>query len=279
MDYYYTAEFLADWSTAVDGDTIAAEIFSAVDLDLGFLNRLKNLFLSDSEEVTVDDVHAAQSQASDLAEQLISEYNFDLSSMTAEQCFEFANNLTEASKISEPVDLDYQILKTKDFGTYSNKVQAYLKRCEDTEYRRLPDGAFINNDNVDTLVLPSSIITTYMDAMSSYQAEIELDESSKIVNTYVSYDSYTPMLALSYVSALYRDANAYSLANLVSGNNPIFLASDDLCGVELASQWYSNTIINYAMVQNLKSASQVDFTYTTDLDCPLYVDVFGNILT
>ena len=60
MDYYYTAEFLADWSTAVDGDTIAAEIFSAVDLDLGFLNRLKNLFLSDSEEVTVDDDYATR---------------------------------------------------------------------------------------------------------------------------------------------------------------------------------------------------------------------------
>lgn len=279
IDYYNTAEFLAMWSKQVKSESTAGDIIAAADIDISFLGRLSNLFLSDEKEVSVDDIHKAQAIASSLKEELETKYSFNLTAMTAEQCFEYATKLSEAASMSDPIDLTEESIKTGDYGVYSNKLQAYLKRCEDVEYRYVDDGGYINGDNLDTLVLPSSLITSYMDATSSYQAEIELDETSKIINTYVSYDSYTPMLGMSYVSALYREANYFSLANLVSGNNPIFLASDDLCGLENAEQWYVNTVINYALVQNLRSSAQIDFTYTTDLDCPLYVDVFGNILT
>lgn len=278
-DYYDTAMLLVDWSTTIEEESTAADIFSAVNVDIGMLNALKNLWLPDSEKPTEQDLHKSIQEASELQKELKSNYNYDLSTVTIDQANEYADDLAVANTNSSMVSIDAELLKDGDFQTYSNKAQAYLRRCADHEYRVIDEDASINNDNVDTIVLPSSTITSYMEAKSSYQAEIEQDDGNIRVNTYTSYDTYTPMLSLSYVSALYRDSNAYSLANLVSNNNPVFLASKDVCSLDHCSQWYANTILNYAFVQNLKSSAQIDYTYVMDLDCPLYIDIFGNIQT
>lgn len=215
-----------------------------------------------------------------LEKELNSKYNYDATTSTNQENLEFADELLEAVQYSTNLVVDDHTLKTGDFSQYSNKTEANLKFCSEFNYRKIEEGEVINNNNRDSIVMPSDQITAYMHAISSYENRLEDEEESQVtVNKYSSYDDYTPMLSWAYVSALYREANYYSLANLVPSNNPIFLASDDLCGIEGAEQWYCNTILNYAFVQNLKSAAQVDFMYTVDLDCPLYVDVFGNILT
>ncbi|MCM1215008.1 MAG: hypothetical protein NC548_10865 [Lachnospiraceae bacterium] len=212
--------------------------------------------------------------------ELKNKYNFDMTTSDLNMAEEYYQELQNANNFSSQSILDEHVLKTGDFSQYSNKTEALLKQCQEFGYRKIEEEEPVNNDNRDTLVLPSSTITSYMDAMSSYENRIvREDDGIIVVNRYTSYDDYTPMLSLSYVSAIYREGNYYSLANLVANDNPVFLASDDLCGIEDAGQWYCNTLLNYALVQNLKSATQVDYTYTIDLDCPLYIDVFGNILT
>lgn len=227
-----------------------------------------------------DDIEAMDAEVSRITKELKDKYNFDLTTIEENDAIEYASMLTNAVNYSKQSKLDEHVLKTGDFSQYSNKTAAMLKQCDEFTYRKIEETEPVNNDNLDTIVLPSSVITSYMDATSSYENRIKKDEEGiVVVNRYTSYDDYTPMLSLSYVSSLYREGNYYSLANLVANDNPVFLASDDLCGIEGAGQWYCNTIINYAFLQNLKSATQIDYTYTVDLDCPLYIDVFGNILT
>lgn len=173
---------------------------------------------------------------------------------------------------------DYEVLKHEDNSIYSDFTKALLDECAESDYRQILYEDASNDENYDTIVLPSREITDYMDGVSNY-AQSFVNDGQVVTNLYSSYDSYSPMLSLSYVSALYRDGNSYSLANAVSTHNPVFIASDDLCGIDGAGQWYRNTILNYALVQNLKSSTTLDYNYVVDLDCPVYMDVFGNILT
>lgn len=253
-------------------------ILSALSPAITVMDVIVSYFKSDEDgNVSVDDVQQALNK---VTKKLKNEYNFDMTTIDNNEALEFAEELLNGVKQSDMATLDNHVLKTGDYSQYSNKTEALLKLCDEFTYRKIDETEPVNNDNRDTIVLPSSTITSYMDAVSSYENRIKKeDEGIIVVNRYTSYDDYTPMLSLSYVSALYREGNYYSLANLVAADNPVFLASDDLCGVEGAGQWYCNTLLNYAFVQNLKSATQIDYTYTVDLDCPLYIDVFGNILT
>lgn len=279
-EFYDTTKFLVDWASNVNSSSTASDILAAASFDLEFSGVLKNLFLSESDEQHGDDMLTKAAQVEDITTKLLTEYNFNMMNMTMEDAKDWSDKLSTATSLTEGNSLDSVVLKDKDYISYSVKTQGILTSIQGYEYAASEVATERNYDNLDSIVLPSSLIKDYMDGKSMYIDEREQEDSDELlIQQYETYDGYTPLLSLAYVSAIYRDSDSFSLANEVSLNNPIFLASKDVCGLSYCTEWYANTLINYAFVKNLKSAAQIDYSYVMDLDCPLYVDVFGNVLT
>lgn len=200
---------------------------------------------------------------------------------SAKELMEYNSKLSYSLSLSTEAQYDDGVLKTGEYTTYSDTVAALMSGISDSEYVDVGDTDLpYTDDNTDTVVMSSSQIKDLMDMETTYtDTEVEKDKNQEIKNEYSKISSYTPLLSLAYVSYLYRDTSAFSLANAVELDNPVFIASDELCGIQEANQWYRNSILNYALIKNLKSNVQVDYAYVCDLDCPVYMDVFGNILT
>lgn len=249
-------------------------------------------------------------------EQFLDKYKVDIDYFAddTDDLNDFTKNLSYANNLSADASVTDQVLKDNDASSYDDTIRSTMSEIENTGYLNLidlrydSDGNFdvnfendvknwakdagletnanyeskgyLTQDSPDSLVLSSYKIGEYMrmDANSS-KSKISSDGTQKTTSVYSSLMSYTPMISYAYVSMLYRDASLYELANTVEDNNPVFIASDDLCGVTEAGQWYRNTLLNYALLKNLKSAVQVDYAYVCDLDCPVYMDIVGNIVT
>lgn len=208
-------------------------------------------------------------------------FDFDLDRFAGYDELEaFVANQSNANKVSNASELSDAILKTGDYTEYDNDTRRMLSTVNDSGYLTLLEEQGTTFDSPDSLVLPSSDIEDYMSMKTKYKEEHK-DESGNLLytNEYTAIDNYSEALPLSWVSCLYRNADLFSLAKTVEHNNPVFIASDDLCGITEANQWYRNSLLNYMLLKNLSENVQVDYNYVVDLDCPVYMDVFGNILT
>lgn len=217
---------------------------------------------------------------------LYKQYNYDLNLSSnepgkiAEEVQQISNGYTYSSE----VELDDTVLKSKGYSAYSDDTMVLLSNLEDTGYVDLVDTDDITEDNKDTIVMPSSFIKKYLSSKYEYTSSVlSNDESSYIDTTYSGYSSYSPLTGVAFVSLLYRTPRYYTLAETVLDNNPVFMATENLCGLETSdgasNQWYRNTLLNWMLIKNLKANVQVDYTYCIDLDCPVYMDIFGNIIT
>lgn len=189
--------------------------------------------------------------------------------------------ITHALNYTDSFEWDTFVKNTGD--SYSSDIRSALSKIgtekSDADFK--PD-ADLNNriltDNLDTYVLSSGKIKDYLDCMTNYSFTDYDNKDSEVQAQ--AYDDYTPMLSAAYVSAIYRDPYAFSISNYASGcNMPVFMASDDLCGVSGAEQYYKNSLLNYALIKNLSAMAQISYSYVFDLDAPVYMDVYGNILT
>lgn len=94
------------------------------------------------------------------------------------------------------------------------------------------------------------------------------------------YDNYTVMQPYAVVSAIYRQQTLFSiLKKQVASNDPIFVSSPNLAGTTGVSYKEFNSIYNYAMLRNLEQAVGIDADTVIDKNSPLYIDIYGNILT
>lgn len=195
---------------------------------------------------------------------------------------EYINNLAYANNQTHATGYSEQVLKTDGYTSYSDATRNVLNDIDSSDFVNIESSEELKttDDNIDSVVMSSAQIVDYMSMETKYeQTKTNEKENKETITKYSKISSYTPMVSLAYVSCLYRDSNLYTLANTVETNNPVFMASDDLCGIKEANQWYRNSLLNYALLKNLKGNAQVDYTYVVDLDCPVYMDVFGNILT
>lgn len=222
-------------------------------------------------------------------------YQFDITKFqSTDDLLAHVKERERSIRNSQALDLDESVLKTGDATAYDAAMQATLSKCPDYKYVNVSNGenddepflvditdnTIRTDDNSDTLVLPSMYINHYLCGKVSYSdTQVSDDQTEEVTNKYTLRLWYSNMLSLAYVSCLYRDVRYFSLANVVEHNNPVFLASDDLVTVDAAPQWYKNTLLNYMLVKNLKGNTQIDITYVSDLDNPIYMDIFGNILT
>ncbi|MDE5638559.1 MAG: hypothetical protein K2I47_01985, partial [Odoribacter sp.] len=117
------------------------------------------------------------------------------------------------------------------------------------------------------MVLSSLEIDEYMTGYSE-------SESDKV------YDEYTPLQGFAVVSAIYKKVQLYSVvASQTNSASPVFVSSPSVAGIEGVSREYWNSIYNYLMLKNLPGNMSMDYKTTLDMDSPVYMDIYGNILT
>ncbi len=213
-------------------------------------------------------------------------YNLPDSYFSMSDVSQEVRDIENANLASEAYQFTEEMLKDNGYTQYSPETAGALTELPNSAYVDL-DVNDLTYDNFDSIVLPSSLIKGYLNASRTYISRVS-DGDTIYTNSYDVETGYSPLMSLSYVSLLYRTARYYTLASAVLANNPVFIASDDLCGVQQSvtsdgvkqsNQWWRNSLLNYALVRNLKANVQVDYTYCVDLDNPVYMDIFGNILT
>lgn len=168
-----------------------------------------------------------------------------------------------------------EITKDADYSQYSAEARQLVN---DT------NGEFTTNDSVlSTMALPygpladSDTITGILDGVTSHEEISALDERRGYV--YTTYDEYSPLLSYAYVSAIYRSSDDYKVSTINELDTPVFIASDDVAQVRDATDWDRQSLLNYMLVRNLNSMVQIDYTYSLDMDSPVFMDIYGNIVT
>lgn len=134
--------------------------------------------------------------------------------------------------------------------------------------------------------------SVYSDTVKKYTATYGSDEedsmwggdsilSDAALRMYIEeYDEYTPLQSYAVVSAIYRQSRIYDIVNEQSREqNPVFVSSPSLGAVEGIGRKEWNSVYNYIMLKNLKAALGIDYKSTLDVDSPIYMDIYGNILT
>lgn len=295
--YASLSEFLPIWqksSTMIKYVNVLLGSVSDSTLRSAILASLQEHSLND--EIDVNDEDTLYLEFEDLQKKyndsLKKSFKFDLSGFEDYDKFEeYVSKLAEANNVSSSSKFDDVVLKNKTNTSYDPAIRSYLADVKDTEYTNLSGSSndftidlsnetILTDDNVDSIVLSSAQINQYMSGQVKYDEIVENEaEATELTNTYTANIGYTPLMSLSYISCLYRDVKNYTLANTVSTNIPVFMASDDMTTIKEANQWYRNTLLNFALVKNLRNNAQVDISYVTDLDNPLYMDIFGNIIT
>lgn len=268
-------DYYGAWRAAQLSDSTENFLTRVSNLRISMQNALASLVGGSSQELDT----TTSDDAVELVNEIKSRYNYDISRISSIiSISKETKKLDKAKSYTERVNIDEHMLKSGDYNNYNPSVSEALGMVSNSSFVGKGGDVYLNDDNYDNIVMRSSDIYNYLTCLREYQTESTTNDTTTITK-YSRYADYTPMLSYAYVSALYRDASMITLANLVSVDIPIFLASDDLVSVADASQWYKNTLLNYALVQNLQSAVQLDYNYVVDLDCPLYVDIFGNIST
>lgn len=152
------------------------------------------------------------------------------------------------------------VLKNNDETNYS---KIFLEKLQNIQgaIQYFPQATLENPGNPDRAVLNSGQINYYLRS-SNAGSEV-----------------YTPLQGYAVVSSVYRDIDLYNLANSSLKRYPVFIASEKAGKAKNSSDDAKASIFNYALMRNLKDSMAVEYTGNLDMNSPLYLDIYGNILT
>lgn len=168
-------------------------------------------------------------------------------------------NLSE--RVEESYNTSFEnIVKTGESTNYSKTFYEMMSLISNA-HTYYPAATVKNPGNVDNVVLNSGKINYYLGSGST---------GSEI---------YTPLQAYAVVSSIYRNGDLYTMANSMALQKPVFVSSKTAPYATGASVEERQTIFNYALVKNLKAAMPINYAGNLDMDCPLYMDILGNIVT
>lgn len=176
-----------------------------------------------------------------------------------------AEDTTLVDKIQESftnsVTLDVDgLVKTNGKTTYSTEVK-----------NKLETGDVFTSDDEDGAVQSNLYV------MNSAEIKEYLNVDSSTENY---HDEYSIAQSFAVVSAIYRHNGLYEIVQSESSNQtPVFISSPNLWQLDGIGYTQFLTAYNYLMLKNLQSQLGIDYESTLDLDSPLYIDVYGNILT
>lgn len=166
-----------------------------------------------------------------------------------------------ASSIEDTFNTSFDnIVKTGPSTNYSKTFYDMMSKVKDT-HTYYPEATELNPGNKDNIVLNSGKINYYLKAGET---------GSEI---------YSPLQSYAVVSSIYRNGNLFTVANSAEKQRPVFVSSKSAPYAKGASNEQKMVIYNYALLKNLEASMPVGYTGNLDMDCPLYMDILGNILT
>ena len=176
-----------------------------------------------------------------------------------------------AQEATEEVS-DYYDLVTGKGGGSGEAIVSISKR-ELTQY-------------IETKLVPKweSVIekvSTYADAVKGFIFKSDIDSqflTTDQVSELFASENYNEAIAFAVTSAIYRDKE---LALEISKNSvqPIFISSESLSDLEDTSPEAKSSYYNYLLLKNIDNNVKIEYKSTLDYSSPLYVDIFGNIIT
>lgn len=88
---------------------------------------------------------------------------------------------------------------------------------------------------------------------------------------------YTPLYGFAVLSGVYQnDSLKQTLNSTLSASTPVFVSSGT---APYVCDSLRTSIYNYMLCRNLEAQMTVDYTVSMDMTSPIYMDIFGNILT
>lgn len=166
-----------------------------------------------------------------------------------------------AMSLEEAFNASFEnIVKTGPNTNYSKTFYDMMSTVQGS-HTYYAEATVDNPGNTDNIVLNSGKINYYL----------------KPENT--GSEIYTPLQSYAVVSSVYRDGTLFTMANSESKQRPVFISSKTAPYAKGATAEQKMVIYNYALLKNLKAAMPVGYTGSLDMDCPLYMDILGNIIT
>lgn len=166
-----------------------------------------------------------------------------------------------AASIEETYNTNFDsIAKTNESSNYS-KIYYNMMNNLQGAHTYYPEATVENPGNTDNAVLNSGKINYYLNP----------DQDGSEV--------YSPLQGYAVISSVYRDGEMFNLANNMDTHAPVFVTSKTAAYAKGASLEQKCTLYNYAMVMNLEESMPVGYLGNLDMDCPLYMDILGNIVT
>ena len=148
------------------------------------------------------------------------------------------------------------VLKTRGYANYSRDIQANVKPLEAPEMNEEDEPVF----KYDGFLLSGDEILGEDGYLSSYE--------------------YSIQQPYGVVSAIYRDSEIFTTVDTASvSNEPVCVSSKNVLGIQKANYSFYRMFYNYLTLSSLDNIISKETTLLLDLDAPIFIDIFGNIVT
>lgn len=106
------------------------------------------------------------------------------------------------------------------------------------------------------------------------------DDAHNEIKKGLDQTEYSIKQPYALLSGIYRHKELANYLNTLAPKpKPVFVSSPTLYNVQNIPNYEFNSIYNYYMLRNLEASMGIDYKTTLDLDNPLYIDIYGNIVT
>lgn len=202
-------------------------------------------------------------------------YNVDELAELTDKAFSRLDNV-DAASAEDPSLLG----KLSDFftGFFDVSMENIAKTAEVTTYSQKVRDSVANSDKIFGSAKWVDYFYTTEEA-GEYLKPDALWVDGKMDQEAVA-SSYSPLTAFAVLSAIYNDQNLFNTLNTVlNKNTPVFISSPTVPYLEEANDQERNQIYNYLLLKNLDSQMSVDYANNLDMTSPVYMDLYGNIVT
>lgn len=158
------------------------------------------------------------------------------------------------SKVTEAFDMNIlDVTKTAENITYPNRLVGCHSYSETKEIKYTPN-------ELDDAILDGNQIDAYINSEDDYDF------------------NYNVMRAFAFTSSVYRDIDLFNFIK-DKGISPVFMSSKDFAKNKEYEDYWTDTYLNYVLLKNIQDNENVNYTSNIDMDKPIYMDVYGNIVT
>lgn len=205
--------------------------------------------------------------------------------------------------------VDDNFYNVDDLAELQNKAYSKVTNVSETEGSKSQDGTFLSaitnwfdelrSLDIESIVKTGSKVTYSSNVYYTEGVRGTWGDTSKVqdlryilsnaqIKKYMTVDAnleeeaeceYSVMQSFAVVSAIYRGNFYKKIQNQCLNPTPVFVSSPNLAATVGVTQEQWNSIYGYMMLKNIDSALGIDYKTTLDLSSPLFIDIYGNIVT